>query len=347
MKSIADRLIQTGRLNACEYRSLMYGCDDQMLAYLRENAVRTASEQFGHSIYVRGLIEISSYCRNNCLYCGLRRDNIRAARYRLTDSQILECCRKGYDAGLRTFVLQGGEDPAFDEKRLTRLIKIIKTEFPDAALTLSLGEMSTDVYTSLKQAGADRYLLRHEAADRSLYEKLHPSEMSWSNRRRCIADLKGLGYQTGIGMMAGVPGQTVDSLVEDLMFMQETNPEMIGIGPFIPHKDTPLGAHPSGTLRQTLLLIAIVRLMFPKALIPSTTALATLSSDGRKAGILSGANVIMPNLSPCDVREKYEIYEGKASTGCESYEGLRTLEEETGGFGYKIDYSRGDYNDKV
>jgi biotin synthase len=347
MKSIADRLIQTGRLEAFEYRSLIYGCDDQTLAYLQENAVRTAVEQFGHSIYVRGLIEISSYCRNNCLYCGLRRDNIHASRYRLTDSQILECCRKGYAAGLRTFVLQGGEDPAFDEKRLTGLIKIIKTEFPDAALTLSLGEMSTDVYTSLKQAGADRYLLRHEAADRSLYEKLHPSEMSWSNRRRCIADLKELGYQTGIGMMVGVPGQTVDSLVEDLMFMQEINPEMIGIGPFIPHKDTPLGAHPSGTIRQTLLLIAIIRLMFPKALIPSTTALATLSSDGRKAGILSGANVVMPNLSPCDVREKYEIYEGKASTGCEAYEGLRTLEEEIGKIGYKIDYSRGDYNDKV
>ena len=347
MKSIADRLIQTGRLEAFEYRSLIYGCDDQMLAYLRENAVRTAVEQFGHSIYVRGLIELSSYCRNNCLYCGLRRDNIHASRYRLTDSQILECCRKGYAAGLRTFVLQGGEDPAFNEKRLTGLIREIKAEFPDAALTLSLGEMSPDVYMSLRQAGADRYLLRHEAADRSLYERLHPSEMSWSNRRRCIADLKELGYQTGIGMMVGVPGQTVDSLVEDLMFMQEINPEMIGIGPFIPHKDTPLGAHPPGSLRQTLLLIAIVRLMFPQALIPSTTALATLASDGRKAGILSGANVVMPNLSPCDVREKYEIYEGKAIKGCEAYEGLRTLEEETIGFGYKIDYSRGDYNDKV
>lgn len=347
MKCIADRLIQTGRLEACEYRSLIWGCDDQTLAYLRENAVRTACEQFGHSIYVRGLIELSSYCRNNCLYCGLRRDNIHASRYRLTDSQILECCRKGYAAGLRTFVLQGGEDPAFNEKRLSGLIKEIKAEFPDAALTLSLGEMSTDEYLSLKQAGADRYLLRHEAADRSLYERLHPSEMSWCNRRRCIADLKELGYQTGVGMMAGAPGQSVDSLVEDLMFMQEINPEMIGIGPFIPHKDTPLGAHPSGTVLQTLLLIAIVRLMFPKALIPSTTALATLSSDGRNAGILSGANVVMPNLSPCDVREKYEIYEGKVSKGCEAYEGLKSLEDEISKIGYKVDYSRGDYNDKV
>lgn len=347
MKGIADRLIQTGRLDACGYRNLLNGCDDQTLAYLRNEAVRTACAQFGQNIYVRGLIEVSSFCRNNCLYCGLRRDNTKAERYRLTDSEIMDCCRKGYSAGLRTFVLQGGEDPAFGTERLCRLASQIKSGFPDVALTLSMGQMSRESYQALREAGTDRYLLRHEAADRDLYRQLHPREMSWEERRRCITDLKGLGYQTGIGMMVGVPGQTVDSLVEDLMYIQETAPEMVGIGPFIPHRETPLGSHPAGSLRTTVLLIAIVRLMLPDALIPSTTALATLSPSGRMDSILSGANVIMPNLSPGNVRARYEIYEGKACSGSEAVEGLRTLEMEMASIGYKIDYSRGDYNGKI
>jgi biotin synthase len=347
MKDIADRLVHTGRLDAQEYRNLLNGCDDQTLAYLQNEAVRTACAQFGQNIYLRGLIEVSSYCRNNCLYCGLRKENTKAERYRLSDEQIIECCRNGYSAVLRTFVLQGGEDPAFGLDRLCRLAAHIKKDFPEAALTLSLGEMSRDAYAELRKAGVDRYLLRHEAADRDLYRQIHPGGMSWENRRRCIADLKELGYQTGIGMMVGVPGQTADSLVEDLLFMQEVEPEMIGIGPFIPHRETPLGGHQPGSLRTTVLLISIVRLMFPKALIPATTALATLSPSGRKEGILSGANVIMPNLSPGDVRAKYEIYEGKASSGCEAIEGLKSLEKELDSIGYRLDYSRGDYNGKI
>ncbi|MBP3426152.1 MAG: [FeFe] hydrogenase H-cluster radical SAM maturase HydE [Rikenellaceae bacterium] len=343
MKELAERLTRTHRLDAAGYRTLLAECDDPTLGFLRHEAVRTACEQFGRGIYVRGLVEVGSVCRNDCLYCGLRRSNTRAERYRLSDEQILECCREGYAAGFRTFVLQGGEDAVWTDARLTRLIGQIKRECEGAAVTLSLGERSRESYEVLRQAGADRYLLRHEAADRTLYESLHPSEMSWERRLRCIADLKELGFQTGVGMMVGVPGQTVESLVEDLLFMERVNPEMIGIGPFIPHRDTPLGEHSAGSLRMTLLLVAVVRLMFPRTLIPATTALATLAPNGRREGILSGANVVMPNLSPRSVRSKYAIYEGKASSGSEAAEGLAQLEKELNEIGYHVDYARGDF----
>lgn len=347
MKQLVDHLAQTRRLDAEDYHTLLNGCDEHTLAYLREKAVRTARKQFGHNIYIRGLIEISSFCRNDCFYCGLRRSNSCAQRYRLTEAQILDCCHRGYNAGVRTFVLQGGEDPAFNDEKLIELILRIKGDFPGVAVTLSLGEREEESYLRLKEAGADRYLLRHEAADRSLYESIHPGEMSWQHRLDCVLSLKRAGYQTGIGMMVGVPGQTVDSLVKDLIFMESVEPEMIGIGPFIPHKNTPLGIYPAGNVDTTLMMIAIVRLMFPKALIPATTALSTISQEGHRQGILSGANVIMPNLSPVEVRDCYSIYDCKANRGCEAVEGLRMLEEELKTIGYRIDYSKGDHHDHI
>ena len=343
IRELADRLISRRRLDAEEYRTLVSGWDEATLAYLRQDAVRTACEQFGRGVYVRGLIEVSSSCRNDCLYCGLRCSNTSAERYHLSDEQILECCREGYAAGFRTFVLQGGEDMAFTDNRLEGLIGRIRTEFTDAAITLSLGERSEESYRRLRDAGADRYLLRHEAASKTLYEKLHPQSMSWENRMRCIEVLKRVGFQTGVGMMVGAPYQSVSDLADDLMFIQRIEPEMIGIGPFIPHCATPFSAHPAGSLRLTYLLLAIVRIMHPKALIPATTALATLSADGRREGILSGANVVMPNLSPSEVRNKYAIYDGKANRGSEAAEGLALLEQELNEIGYRVDYSRGDY----
>lgn len=284
---------------------------DNLFNHLRNKATQIAQEQFGFGIYMRGLIEISSYCRNNCYYCGLRRDNKNASRYRLSDEEILDCCEVGYQVGLRTFVLQGGEDPVFTDDRLTDLISQIKHHCPKAAITLSLGERSAESYQRLFNAGASRYLLRHEAANRDLYNHIHPTEMSHSNRINCIKSLARIGYQAGMGMMVGVPGQTVDHLVEDLLLMQKIRPSMIGIGTFIPHPDTPLGSAPTGNLRLTLAVIAITRLMHPDANIPATTALASLSPTGYLDGILSGANVVMPNISPLSARPKYEIYPGK------------------------------------
>ena len=315
--------------------------------YLRDCAARTSEELFGRAIYLRGLIEISSYCRNNCLYCGLRRDNHSAERYRLSESQILECCATGYNAGLRTFVLQGGEDSYWRDERLVPLIEKITALYPDAAITLSLGERSVDSYKALYDAGASRYLLRHEAANRSLYAAIHPAEMSYNNRIESIKSLMKIGYQTGMGMMIGVPGQQVDDIVDDLQLIATLRPQMVGIGPFIPHPATPFGNFPAGDINTTLNAVAITRLLLPPALIPATTALATLSADGHKLALGSGANVIMPNLSPTSVRGKYEIYAGKAASGTEAIEGIKALETEISAIGYRINYAKGDYNDTI
>lgn len=315
--------------------------------YLRDCAARTSEELFGRAIYLRGLIEISSYCRNNCLYCGLRRDNHSAERYRLSESQILECCATGYKAGLRTFVLQGGEDSYWSDERLVPLIEKITALYPDAAITLSLGERSVDSYKALYDAGASRYLLRHEAANRSLYEAIHPAEMSYNNRIESTKSLMKIGYQTGMGMMIGVPGQRVDDIVDDLQFIATLRPQMVGIGPFIPHPATPFGNFPTGDIDTTLNAVAITRLLLPHTLIPATTALATLSADGHKLALGSGANVIMPNLSPTSVRGKYEIYAGKAASGTEAIEGIKALETEISAIGYRINYAKGDYNDTI
>ena len=346
MRELVEQLTSCGRLDNVSLKALLSVCakDDYMLQLLRDNAVRTAREQFGLGIYIRGLIELSSYCRCDCLYCGLRRSNRNAERYRLTFDEVMECCKEGYRLGFRTFVLQGGEDGTHTDKWLTELVSTMRREYPDVAITLSLGERGEDSFRRLYEAGANRYLLRHEAANEILYESLHPAGRGLRHRLDCLESLKRIGYQTGMGMMIGVKGQTIDHIVEDLQLIARMRPEMVGIGPFLPHRATPLGGEPAGDLRMVLATVAIVRLMLPKALIPSTTALATLSPRGRLEGILSGANVVMPNLSPSDIRAKYAIYENKASWGKEAAEGLAALEEELQTIGYHIDYARGDFN---
>lgn len=346
MRRLVERLIRDKRLDASDMGELLKSAtqDLNVLQLLRDNAVRTARQQFGLGIYIRGLIELSSFCRCNCLYCGLRRSNRTAERYRLTQEEVLRCCKEGYKLGFRTFVLQGGEDGTHSDEWLETLLCQMRSQYPDVAITLSLGERSENSYIRLKRAGANRYLLRHEAANAELYESLHPEGRGIAHRIACAEALKRAGYQVGLGMMIGVKGQTIEHLVEDLALIERMKPEMVGIGPFLPHKATPLGDEPAGDLNLTLATIAIVRLMLPKALIPSTTALASLTPRGRLEGILSGANVVMPNLSPSDVRAKYAIYENKASWGKEAAEGLSALETELSTIGYQIDWSRGDYN---
>ncbi|MBQ9137998.1 MAG: [Alistipes sp.] len=334
------------QLSPIELRALLNSRGEEA-QYLRDCAARTSEELFGRAVYLRGLIEISSYCRNNCLYCGLRRDNTSAERYRLTAEQIIECCQHGYKAGLRTFVLQGGEDGYWTDERLVPLVESIVATFPDAAVTLSLGERSADSYKALRAAGASRYLLRHEAASESLYRAIHPAEMSYRARLEAIEHLLALGYQTGMGMMIGVPGQSVDDIAEDIKLIYNLKPQMVGIGPFIPHPATPFGGAEAGDIELVLNCIAIIRLMLPHALIPATTALATLCHDGHRRAIEAGANVIMPNLSPAAVRSKYSIYAGKAASGTEAAENLRDLEAELSAFGYTINYGKGDYNDTL
>ena len=346
MKEVIEQLASQHTLDALAMEQLLERAahDANTLQYLRDTAVRTAQEQFGRGVYIRGLIELSSYCYRDCLYCGLRRSNRTAERYRLSQNEVLTCCEEGYRLGFRTFVLQAGEDITHTDEWLEALITKMRRQYPDAAITLSLGERSEASYMKLYQAGANRYLLRHEAANTKLHTALHPHCKGLSQRLACIEALQRIGYQTGMGMMVGVKGQIVQHLVEDLKLMELMQPEMIGIGPFIPHPSTPLGNEPTGSLSLTLAAIAIARLLFPKALIPSTTALATLTPNGRLEGILSGANVIMPNLSPRDVRSKYAIYENKASWGAEAAEGLATLENELHAIGYHINYDRGDYS---
>lgn len=329
-----------------EWRMLLTSLSDEQVSRLRRRAAETAVARFGHGVYVRGLIEISSFCRNNCHYCGLRRSNRMASRYRLGREEILACCREGARCGFGTFVLQGGEDDGQDDDWIVALVRAIKGEFPDHAVTLSVGERSAAAYRRFREAGADRYLLRHETRNDAHYALLHPSSMSAAHRRDCLRLLKDEGFQTGAGMMIGSPGQTTDCLLDDIQFLEELQPEMIGMGPFVPAAHTPFAHHAAGSVEQTLLLVALMRLRFPRALIPSTTALATLSPDGRVQGILSGANVVMPNLSPESVRGQYAIYDRKLCEGGESARGLKELERELETIGYHIAYGRGDYPEK-
>ena len=345
MKRMVEQLASHHTLDASAMEQLLESAahDIDLLQYLRNTAVRTAQEQFGRGIYIRGLIELSSYCYRDCLYCGLRRSNTHAERYRLTQEEVLACCEEGYRLGFRTFVLQAGEDATHTDEWLEALITEMRIRYPEAAITLSLGERSEASYRRLRQAGADRYLLRHEAANEELYASLHPHSRGLQHRLTCAEALQRAGYQVGLGMMIGVKGQTIRHIVEDLKLMEHMRPEMVGIGPFIPHPSTPLGSEPAGALGLTLATLAIARLLLPGALIPTTTALATLTPHGRLEGILSGANVVMPNLSPSDVRAKYAIYENKASWGAEAAEGLKALESELHTIGYHIDYTRGDF----
>lgn len=299
-------------------------------------------ENYGDAVYLRGLIEFTSYCKNNCLYCGLRAGNTKAERYRLTEDEILECCEEGYGLGYRTFVLQGGEDPYFTDDMICDIVKKIRQKYPDCAITLSIGEKPRKSYERYFKAGADRYLLRHETADAEHYSRLHPDNMSAENRKRCLYDLKEIGYQVGSGFMVGSPYQTVDDLIADLRFLQELGPDMIGIGPYITHKDTPFKDEKRGTLELSLRMLAILRLMFPYALLPSTTALGTIDPNGRELGLKAGGNVVMPNLSPVRVRDKYAIYDNKICTGEESAQCRGCLERRIESAGYRAVTDRGD-----
>ncbi len=310
-------------------------------------ARQTAQRSFGKNIFVRGLIEFTNYCKNDCYYCGIRRSNTNAARYRLTQEDILECCRAGYALGFRTFVLQGGEDYTYSDNDIAAIVRAIKTNHPDCAVTLSIGERSRETYKLWKDAGADRYLLRHETADFNHYAHLPPAELSAANRQNCLYILKELGYQAGAGFMVASPHQTAENIADDLMFLQKLRPQMIGIGPFIPHHDTPFKNEPAGSVELTLVMLAVLRLLFPHVLLPATTALGTLCPGGRVLGIKAGANVIMPNLSPANVRSKYLLYDNKLHTGAEAAEALQLLKEEVGSIGYKIITARGDYTEEA
>lgn len=344
MKQWIDKLRQERTLSPEELRQLLTGCDAETLRYINKQAQEVALRHFGNKIYIRGLIEVSNCCRNNCYYCGIRKGNPNIERYRLNLESILDCCRQGYKLGFRTFVLQGGEDPALTDDQIEMTVARIRQNYPDCAITLSLGEKSRDAYERFFRAGANRYLLRHETHNEEHYRKLHPEEMSLKHRLQCLQWLKEIGYQTGTGIMVGTPGQTLTHLVEDLLFIEQFQPQMIGIGPFIPHHDTPFGTEPAGSVGMTLKLLSLFRLMHPSALIPSTTALATLSPDGREKGILAGANVVMPNLSPREQREKYTLYDNKAAFGAEAAEGLRALAQQLETIGYRISTDRGDYH---
>ena len=316
--------------------------DDESAEYLFEKARIRRTENYGNKIYLRGLIEFTNYCRNNCFYCGIRAGNQKCERYRLSEEEILSCADQGYDLGFRTFVLQGGEDFFYSDEMIARIVERIKKAHPDCAVTLSVGERSRQTYQTWFDAGADRYLLRHETADKEHYEKLHPAGMSFENRIRCLYDLKEIGYQTGAGMMLESPYQTTDNIVTDLKFLQDLKPEMIGIGPFIPHKDTPFADWKSGGADLTLFMLGILRLMFPAALIPATTALGTVDGTGREKGINAGANVVMPNLSPVNVREKYLLYDGKICTGDEAAMCIECMKRRIARVGCEAVVSRGD-----
>ena len=343
MKTLIDRLAQERTLTDRELLALITMEDGEADRYLAQQAAQVRDRVYGKRVFIRGLIEFTNYCRNDCNYCGIRRSNRNCSRYRLTREQILGCCEAGYDLGFRTFVLQGGEDPWFTRERITELVRTIKGKFPDCALTLSVGEKDRETYQEWFDAGADRYLLRHETADPEHYGLLHPKELSLENRMRCLRDLKDIGYQTGCGFMVGSPGQTPEMILRDLRFIQDFRPQMVGIGPFIPHKDTMYRERQAGSAALTLRLLAILRLMLPDVLLPATTALGTVLGDGRQQGMLHGCNVVMPNLSPENVREKYALYDNKLSFGAEAAESVQLLKASMAAIGHQVVTDRGDW----
>ena len=340
--SLIDQLETRHSLSLAEYAFLVQNRTEEAMAYAASKACRIRKEIYGNSVFVRGLIEFTNLCKNDCLYCGIRHSNHHCQRYRLTEEEIMSCCETGFQLGFRTFVLQGGEDAYWNDEILCTLISRIKERYPECALTLSVGERSAESYRRLFEAGADRYLLRHETADSEHYKKLHPEKMSFAHRMQCLQDLKDIGYQVGCGFMVGSPFQTPETLAMDLKFIEEFSPDMCGIGPFIPHKDTPFGNQPAGTLEETLWLLSIIRLMLPHVLLPATTALGTIHPRGREKGILSGANVVMPNLSPVSVRKKYELYDNKICTGDEAAECRNCLGRRMQSIGYELVTDRGD-----
>jgi biotin synthase len=342
MKRYIDKLERTGSLSREEWSTLIRGRTPDISAYLFERAGEIRHQFYGHDIYIRGLIEFTNYCKNDCLYCGIRKSNTKAHRYRLTKEQILDCCQKGHELGFRTFVLQGGEDGYYTDELMADIVQCIRKTFPDCAITLSLGERSKKSYQRLFDAGAERYLLRHETYDSEHYSRLHPKSLSAADRQQCLWDLKDIGYQVGTGFMVGSPFQTPENLADDMLFLKELDPQMVGIGPFIPHHETPFSQNSAGTLELTLFMLGLIRLMLPKVLLPATTALGTIAGNGREKGILAGANVVMPNLSPTDVRKDYLLYDNKICTGDEAAECRMCMENRMNRIGYQVVVDRGD-----
>lgn len=341
--TLIEKLWQDTVLAKEEYVYLIRNCSMEDRELLAARAEEVRQSYYGKDVYVRGLIEFTNYCRNNCYYCGIRAENKKADRYRLSAEEILECVEEGYTLGFRTFVLQGGEDFSYSTEDIGSLIAEIKKRHNDCAVTLSLGERERDVYQYWYDCGADRYLLRHETASKEHYEKLHPQNLSFGHRIKCLYNLKEIGYQTGAGFMVGSPFQTAEHLAADLLFLKELQPHMAGIGPFIAQKDSPFAGYVDGTLEQTLLMLSLVRLTLPRVLLPSTTALGTIHPQGRELGILAGANVVMPNLSPVSVREKYQLYDNKICTGEESAQCRQCLDKRMESIGYHIVTARGDF----
>lgn len=342
MRALIDCLEREHTLTEDEFTRLIENRTPELDEYLFSRAGAVRKSVYGDEVYIRGLIEFTNYCRNDCLYCGIRRSNGNAERYRLTREEILACCEQGYALGFRTFVLQGGEDAGFSDGEVARVVNDIKTRYPDCAVTLSIGERPEAVYRMWFGAGADRYLLRHETADCAHYARLHPPELSASSRQRCLYSLREVGYQVGTGFMVGSPYQTAQNLAQDMCFIHKLQPHMVGIGPFVPHHDTPFASCPAGTADLTLFMLGLLRLMLPGALLPATTALGTIETDGRERGMRAGANVVMPNLSPLAVRKKYMLYDNKISTGDEAAESVRHLTQSMARAGFRVVVSRGD-----
>ncbi len=342
MKKLIDTLYETHTLSSSDLLTLLSRFDTEVSDYLFEKARATSNKYYDNKIYTRGLIEFTNYCKNDCYYCGIRRSNRLAERYRLSKEDILLCAKEGYKLGFRTFVLQGGEDPFYSDDVLCDIISSIKEDHPDCAITLSFGEKSRESYLKYYQAGADRYLLRHETANLEHYRLLHPAPLTLESRKQCLYDLKEIGYQVGTGFMVGSPHQTLEHIVEDLLFIKSFSPHMVGIGPFIPHHDTPFKDEAQGTLELTLFLLGIIRLMLPSVLLPATTALGTIDPIGREKGVLAGANVVMPNLSPVKVRKKYSLYDNKICTGEEAAECRQCLNRRMDHIGYELVVDRGD-----
>lgn len=343
MRETAERFLKNTDFTEEEFAELIRCADDPKTAeMLAEEAVRIRKMYYGDKVYTRGLIEFTNYCRNDCYYCGIRRGNLHARRYRLTKEEILECCENGYELGFRTFVLQGGEDMWYTDERMAEIIREIRSRYPDCAITLSIGERTKESYRLFREAGADRYLLRHETADEVHYGKLHPSRMSLAVRKQCLYDLKELGYQVGAGFMVGSPGQTAECLAKDLVFLRELQPQMVGIGPFIPHHDTKFAREQAGSVELTLFLLSVIRILLPKVLLPATTALGTVDPKGREKGLAVGANVVMPNLSPVRNRKQYDLYDNKICTGEEAAECRGCLGRRVESAGYRLVNERGD-----
>ena len=343
---LIDCLEAEESLAAKEWEQLLssYSATDREYAAIRAREI--AHRYFGNKVYTRGLIEFTSWCRNDCYYCGIRRSNQNTERYRLTEEQILKCCEDGYQLGFRTFVLQGGEDGYYTDGRIVSIVSKIHAEYPDCAITLSIGEREAESYKRFFAAGATRYLLRHETADQEHYGKLHPKEMSFDHRIACLYTLKEIGFQTGCGFMVGSPRQTPETLAQDMLLIGKLHPQMVGIGPFIPHRDTPFRKESAGTLELTLFLLSLIRIMEKNVLLPATTALGTIAPDGREQGILAGANVVMPNLSPVAVRKKYALYDNKICTGEEAAECRGCLAGRMQRIGYRIVSDRGDWKER-